>query len=87
MSPTRRIGGAWLIPAELTRQAIYLVRHPLDMLVSYADHWGVGLAEAARQIADPKNAIAGHGEDRRPVPRQLVRARHQLDPRAASSPC
>ncbi len=53
-----RIGGAWLIPAELTRQAIYLVRHPLDMLVSYADHWGIGLAEAARQIADPKNAIA-----------------------------
>lgn len=53
-----RIGGAWLIPAELTRQAVYLVRHPLDMLVSYADHWGVGLASAAAMIADPKNAIA-----------------------------
>lgn len=53
-----RIGGDSLIPAELTRQAIYLVRHPLDLLVSYADHWGIGVADAARQIADPKNAVS-----------------------------
>lgn len=52
-----RLGDVWLIPAARTRQAIYVVRHPLDMLVSYADHWGIGLPEAARQIADPANAI------------------------------
>lgn len=57
-APNICIGGSGLIPAELTRQAIYLVRHPLDLLVSYADHWGIGMAAAARQIADRKNAVA-----------------------------
>lgn len=52
-----RFGDAWLIPAALTLGAIHLVRHPLDMLVSYADHWGIDLDRAARQIADPKNTI------------------------------
>jgi hypothetical protein len=56
-APNGRVGGAALIPAGLTRQAIHLVRHPLDLLVSYADHWGIGLAAAARQIADAKNAV------------------------------
>ena len=56
-APNARFGSDWLIPAALTRAAVHLVRHPLDMLVSYADHWGIGLAEAARRIADPKNAI------------------------------
>lgn len=55
--PHVRIGGASLIPAALTRQAVYLVRHPLDMLASYADHWGIAIEEAARQIADSSNAI------------------------------
>ncbi len=56
-APNARFGGVRLIPAELTRQAIHLVRHPLDLLVSYADHWGIGLAEAARRIGDAKNAV------------------------------
>ncbi len=59
-SANRRINGVSLIPPELTRQAIYLVRHPLDMLVSYADHWGISLAKAARQIASPGNVVAAH---------------------------
>lgn len=50
--------GLPMIPPRLTRQALYIVRHPLDMLVSYADHWGLALDRAARQIADPRNAIA-----------------------------
>lgn len=57
-----RIGGARLIPPQLTRQAIYLVRHPLDMLVSYADHWGIDPDRAAAQIADPKNAIPANSK-------------------------
>lgn len=52
-----RLGGSWLIPAHLTRQVIYLVRHPLDLLASYADHWGVSPVEAARQMGDPRNVI------------------------------
>ena len=46
-----------LIPPDLTQRAIYLVRHPMDMLVSYADHWGVPLEEAAEQIQNPANAV------------------------------
>ncbi len=52
-----RIKGHWLIPADLTRTAIYLVRNPLDMVVSYADHWGTTQEFAARHIALPTNGI------------------------------
>ncbi|MEO1492477.1 MAG: sulfotransferase domain-containing protein [Pseudomonadota bacterium] len=52
-----RIRGHWLIPADLTRTAIYLVRNPLDMVVSYADHWGTTQEFAARHIALPTNGV------------------------------
>lgn len=52
-----RMNGHWLVPAALTRSAIYVVRHPLDMLVSYADHWGLTLKAAAHQIGAEKNMI------------------------------
>lgn len=52
-----KIGGAWAIPAELTKCAIYLVRDPLDMLISYADHWGLSPERAAMNIASPQNNI------------------------------
>ena len=55
-----RFGQNWLIPAALTRQAIYIVRHPLDMLLSYADHWGISLDAAAFQIGADKNMIAAN---------------------------
>ena len=55
-----RIGQHWLIPADLTRQAIYIVRHPLDMLLSYADHWGITLKDAAFQIGADRNMIAAN---------------------------
>ena len=54
------IGQAWLIPAALTRQAIYVVRHPLDMLMSYADHWGITVEAAAFQIGADRNMIAAN---------------------------
>ena len=56
-APCGQVGGTWLIPPAITRQAIYLVRHPLDMLVSYADHWGMDFATAAARIADPANKV------------------------------
>ena len=56
-APVASFGNAALIPPQVTRQAIYLVRHPLDMLISYADHWGIGLEAAAEQIGRPTNSI------------------------------
>jgi hypothetical protein len=52
-----RLKGQWLIPADLTRTAIYLVRNPLDVVVSYADHWGTTLEFAARHFGLPTNGI------------------------------
>ena len=53
-----RARGAELIPAALTRQALYVVRNPLDLLLSYAHHYGQAPEAAARAIGDPGNVIA-----------------------------
>lgn len=50
--------GVELIPARYTRQAIYILRNPLDMVLSYARHYGmtheqtvefIGRADSANQ--------------------------------------
>lgn len=56
-APHVKFGPLWLNPPRMTRQAIYLVRHPLDMLVSYADHWGISAEDAATQIASKNNQV------------------------------
>lgn len=61
-APVASFGSAALIPHQVTRQAIYLLRHPLDMLVSYADHWGIGLEAAAGQIGNATNSIPASGK-------------------------
>ena len=38
--------GTDLIPAELTRSAIYIIRNPLDTVLSYAKHFNVDLNQA-----------------------------------------
>ena len=52
----RRVDGVRLIPPHMTRRALYVVRNPLDMLLSYADHYGTSPAKAAEQIAEPNNS-------------------------------
>ncbi|GAB4287038.1 MAG: sulfotransferase domain-containing protein [Roseovarius sp.] len=42
--------GVTLIPEELTRSAIYILRNPLDMLISAARHFGKSHAEMAEAI-------------------------------------
>ena len=37
-SSHRNKAGAWIFPPELVHVAIYLVRHPFDVAVSYANH-------------------------------------------------
>ena len=54
--------GTELIPAQLTRSAIYIARNPLDMVVSYARHYGQTPAFAAEAIGRADNTVGG-GED------------------------
>ncbi len=51
--------GIELIPGHLTRSAIYVVRNPLDMVVSYARHYGNSTDFTAGAIARRDNGIAG----------------------------
>lgn len=51
--------GIELIPAQLTRSAVYIIRNPLDMVVSYARHFGKTPEDAARAIGRADNTTAG----------------------------
>lgn len=53
------VSGIDVIPVNLSKAAIYLVRNPLDMLISYADHMGTSLEDAASNIANPRNIAPG----------------------------
>lgn len=53
------IHGVDLIPRALTRAAIYVMRDPRDMLISYARHYGHDLATAAVATASPLNYVIG----------------------------
>lgn len=48
--------GVPLIPEEVTRSAIYILRNPLDMVLSYARHYGMTPEEAAYTVSHPDNA-------------------------------
>ncbi|KRS12449.1 sulfotransferase [Roseovarius atlanticus] len=50
--------GTELIPPRFTRQAIYILRNPLDLLLSYARHYGMSHAETAEAIGRADNANA-----------------------------
>ena len=51
--------GDWLYAGEVTAAAICLVRNPLDVAVSYADHRNITLAEAIAWMDNP-TATEGH---------------------------
>lgn len=50
--------GVMLIPDRFTRAAIYIVRNPLDMVLSYARHYDVSLEDAVFQICHEDNGNA-----------------------------
>lgn len=52
-----RVAGRWLIPARLTRAAVYIIRDPRDLVLSYADHFGLDPAAAATAIASAENRV------------------------------
>jgi aryl sulfotransferase len=53
-------GGTPIIPPEATRAAIYLVRDPRDVAVSYSHHRGTDIAEIVRSMASPSADVAGY---------------------------
>lgn len=58
----RSLPGIELIPAKYTRSSVYILRNPLDMVLSYARHHGQTLEQAVHAIGHPDNATIGHGE-------------------------
>ncbi|MEO1139252.1 MAG: sulfotransferase domain-containing protein [Pseudomonadota bacterium] len=50
--------GVEMIPAKYSRSAIYILRNPLDMLLSYARHYALSPEEAVKAIASSENANA-----------------------------
>jgi hypothetical protein len=53
--------GTQLIPAQYTRSAVYIVRNPMDMVLSYARHYGIEPAAAVEAIGRSDNANATDG--------------------------
>lgn len=52
--------GEWLFPADASQAAVYLVRNPLDVAVSYAHHGGHGdYAKTIGNMNDPSHFLAG----------------------------
>jgi hypothetical protein len=53
-----RAFGVELILPRYSRAAVYILRNPLDLAVSYARHYGQTMAQAVRSISRPDNTTA-----------------------------
>lgn len=53
-----RAFGVEMIPPRFTRAAVYILRNPLDVAVSYARHFGQTPGEAARTISRADHIVA-----------------------------
>ena len=52
------IFGAEMIPVKLTRAAVFIVRNPLDVAISYSRHYGLSMQETIRSLANPNNSTS-----------------------------
>ena len=52
--------GAPIVSPEATRAAIYLVRDPRDVAVSYAHHTGIDIAPVVQRMASPSARMFGY---------------------------
>lgn len=53
------VRGEPLFPKAATRGVIYLVRNPLDVVVSYAKHFGLSIETSVRALNNQKHCLAG----------------------------
>jgi len=61
--------GVPMFPPDVTRVVIYIIRNPLDLVASVANHTGVDIARALARICDPDRRIArsrGHLDQQLP---------------------
>lgn len=49
--------GIATVTPEVTAGAIYVVRNPLDVAVSYADHYGLAIADAVEALCAAENRV------------------------------
>jgi hypothetical protein len=49
--------GKPMIPKTATQGVVYLVRNPLDVVVSYANHASISIAKSVEVVCDPKMAM------------------------------
>jgi hypothetical protein len=55
----RRIGGHDLIPPEVTAAAVYVMRNPFDLVLSYARHLGEGIDRTIERMASAQAIYGG----------------------------
>lgn len=46
-----------IFPADITAGVVYIMRNPLDLVASCANHWGVGAVQAVDYLCDPDFAM------------------------------
>ena len=51
-------GGQWIVDAGATAGALYLIRNPLDVAISYANHGDCSIDEAIAMMEDPEHRLA-----------------------------
>ena len=54
-----RLGGIELVPPQLTRAAVYILRDPHDMVLSFARHYGGTLEQTVAAIGRSDHVVAG----------------------------
>ncbi|MEM7188204.1 MAG: sulfotransferase domain-containing protein [Pseudomonadota bacterium] len=55
--------GVDLFPRHQTKGAVYVIRDPRDMAVSYASHHGMSLDETVHRLNHPQNATTGNQQN------------------------
>lgn len=55
--------GVDLVPRHQTKGAIYVIRDPRDMAVSYASHHGMSMDETVHRLNHPENATTGNQQN------------------------
>ena len=56
----RTPGGALLFPPGATQCAVYLLRNPLDVAVSYANHWDWPIGRAVAELCRSEATLSSH---------------------------
>jgi hypothetical protein len=62
----RTPSGEWLYPPDAIHSVIYVVRHPFDVALSFANHMNLPVEEAVRLMQD--GDVASHITDDLPLP-------------------